>query len=88
MKALIIALQKAMELMKQDKKLELSIQRVEKASLDYQYLQTLVDSVANNNVEINLTMSDGTKMSIKPKKQNDIDYSSFKDRYEQYRKQI
>lgn len=64
------------------------MERVEKASLDYQYLQTVVDSAVNNNVEIDITMADGTKMFIKPKKQNDIDYSSFKDRYEMYRQTL
>lgn len=49
-------------------------ERREKARLlskdmDYNFLQKIVDNVSRKNVEIEITLTDGTKLKVEPKKE-------------------
>ena len=74
----------AIKIVREKRQLNRDTRRLQMANLDYAALQNIVDSVANRNVEIEITNrgTDGIAytMKIMPKAINQIDYKSFEER--------
>lgn len=74
---------KARELVKEEMKLHKAIKRVQRASLDYEALQVIVDNVANapSAIEIKIHTEDGMDITIQQTTRQDVPYTSFSERY-------
>lgn len=73
-----------LNIIKEQRQLKEDLRRLDKANLDYEALQRIVDSVAAKNVEITVQM-ENANITIKPTPSNEVGYTSFKEQYQQYK---
>lgn len=73
-----------LQVIREQKQLKSDLRRLDKANLDYEALQRIVDNVATKNVEITVRM-ENVNITIKPTPVNEVGYTSFKEKYQQYK---
>lgn len=73
-----------LQVLHEQRQLKKDLRRLQKASLDYEALQRIVDNVATKNVEVTVQM-ENVNITIKPTPSNEVGYTSFKEKYQQYK---
>ena len=74
---------KARQLCKEEAQMHRTIKRLQKASLDYDALQEMVNKVAYApaGVEIHIITNEGMDVTIRQSKHQEVPYESFYDKY-------
>lgn len=72
-----------LQVIKEQRQLKKDLRRLDKANLDYEALQRIVDNVATKNVEIEVKM-ENVNITIKPTPSNEVGFTSFKEKYQRY----